>query len=194
MAGPTKLNFKIYQGSTFSEIIRWESATKVYKNITNISKSAPVVITSVSHGIPNDWRIKVSSVLGMKELNSSEYVTSGSVTSSTVSINDINASGYADYISGGVLEYQQPVSLNGLTARMQIREKLSSDIVIQSLTTENGMIVLDNVNSTITISIPATTTATYTFKTAVYSIEIINGDVVTVLANGTISLEQEVTR
>ena len=52
MATPAKINFKVYQGSTFLEVLRWESALKAYRNITNITKSAPVVITSAAHAIP----------------------------------------------------------------------------------------------------------------------------------------------
>jgi hypothetical protein len=42
MTAPTKANLKIYQGSTFREVFRWESYTKVYVPITGISKTAPV--------------------------------------------------------------------------------------------------------------------------------------------------------
>ena len=60
MTAPVKTNFKIYQGSTFTEVLRWESYTKVYKTITNITKTAPVVITAIGHGMPVGWRAKVS--------------------------------------------------------------------------------------------------------------------------------------
>ena len=43
MATPTKVNFKIYQGGTFNEVLRWESATKGYAPITNIINAAPKV-------------------------------------------------------------------------------------------------------------------------------------------------------
>lgn len=91
MATPVKKNFKVYQGSTFTEILRWESPTKVYKSISSISKTAPIVITAVAHGIVVGWRCKVSNVLGMKEINSDEYIQATSVTSDTITINSINA-------------------------------------------------------------------------------------------------------
>jgi hypothetical protein len=43
---PAKINYKIYQGSTFQEAYRWESETKTYLHITNIAKSAPCIITT----------------------------------------------------------------------------------------------------------------------------------------------------
>lgn len=194
MVAPAKLNFKIYQGSTFNEVLRWESSTKVYKTITAVAKSAPLIITAPAHGIPVGWRAKVVGVGGMKELNTDEYVIVSEATSDSVTINAINSLGYTTYTSGGVLEYNQPMSLSGITARMQIREKLNSTTTIDSLTTENGGIVVSDVNKTITINISATTTEAYNFKSGVYSLELISGATVIPFVHGSISLDKEVTR
>ena len=196
MTAPVKLNLKVYQGSTFKEVLRWESSTKVYAAITAITKSAPIAITSVAHGIPVGWRTKITNVLGMKEINSAEtYHTVTATTTDTVTINTVNALGYTDYVSGGVLEYNQPVDLTGMTARLQIRDKLTSDVVLLSLTTENAGIVIDNVLKTITLAITATATAAFTFTTGVYSLELQNvaGDVFP-FTTGSVTVVQEVTR
>lgn len=195
MTAPVKLNYKIYQGSTFRESLRWESATKVYVPITNITKTAPMIVTATGHNAPAQWRVKITGVVGMKEANSVEYVTSSAVDTNTLTFNHINASGYTAYTSGGILEYNQPVNLAGYTARMQIREKLTSDVVIQELTTTNGKIVLDNVQKTIQFSLTAAETAALSFNTAVYSLELVSsGGEVTQLLTGTLTLVKEVTR
>ncbi len=194
MTSPVKLNLKIYQGSTFRQVLRWESSTKVYVPITNITKSAPVVITAVNHAAPLGWRVKVVGAGGMKEINQLDYQTVTDKTTDTVTLNQINSLGFSTYTSGGVLEYNQPVQLTGYTARMQIRAKLDSDTVLHSLTTENGGILLDNVAKTITMYIPDETTQTFTFKAAVYDLELISGGEVTALASGSITLVREVTR
>lgn len=196
MVTPVKLNLKVYQGSTFREILRWESSTKVYAAITAITKSAPIVITAVAHGIPVGWRAKVTNVLGMKEVNSTEtYHTVTGTTTDTVTINAVNALGYTDYTSGGVIEYNQPVDLTGMTARLQIRDKLASDTVLLELTTENSGIVIDTVLKTITLVITATATAAFTFTSGVYSLELQNssGEVFP-FTTGNVSVVQEVTR
>jgi hypothetical protein len=55
--------------------------------------------------------------------------------------------------------------------------------------------VLDNTAKTITITISADQTALLTFKTAVYSLEMVSLDgVVTEIMGGKITLEPEVTR
>lgn len=192
---PIKLNLKIYEGSTFTQVLRWESATKVYAPITNITKSAPVVITAVNHGIPVGWRTRVTNVAGMKELNNSEtYHTVTATTQDTVTLNQINSLAYTTYTGGGVLEYNQPVNLAGYTARMQIRAKVNSDTVIHTMTTENGGIVFDNTLKTITLTIPDEVTETFNFVSAVYSLELVLGGSVISFATGAVSLQREVTR
>lgn len=193
---PVKLNFKVYQGSTFNEVLRWESSKKIYKPITSITNTAPAIITSTTHGVPDGWRIKVTNAGGMSEINSTEvYHQASVVDTNTVELNAINAIGYKTYTSGGVIEYNEPVDLAGYTARMQIREKIDSTEVIKELTTENNGITVNNTTKTININISATDTAAFTFASAVYSLEMVSGTgVVTPLAGGNLSLVREVTR
>lgn len=195
MTAPTKVNFKIYQGSTFKEVLRWESSTKAYAPITGITKSAPMVVTSTAHGIPVGWRGKITNVVGMKEVNSTEvYHTVTAATTNNFTINAVNSLGYTDYTSGGVFEYNVPTSLAGMTARMQIRTKLEDTAVILELTTENGGILIDNALGTITIVITAIATAALTFTSAVYSLELIDGAEVIPFIYGSINLSKEITR
>lgn len=196
MQTPVKYNLKIYQGGTFRDSLRWESSTKVYKPITAVAQSAPIQITAVCHGLPNGWRAKVTGVKGTVQINSDELYRKATVVSADViEFNEVNAAGYSAYISGGILEYNQPVDLTGATARMQMRGKLTDTEVLLELTTENGGIVIDNTDKTITIVISATATAALTFTSAVYSMEIItqSGDVIPFIT-GTVSVVQEVTR
>jgi hypothetical protein len=196
MSTPAKINFKLYQGSTFNEVLRWESSLKTYATITGISKSAPLVVTAPAHGVPVEWRVKFTNILGMTDLNSTDtYYQATSVTSDTITINDINSLGFKTYTGGGVIEYNTPISLTGFTARMQIRSKIDSATVILELTTENSFINISNITKTITLTIPSTTTSGFTFSTAVYSLELISsGGQVTPFCDGTITLVKEVTR
>lgn len=191
-----KINFSMSQGSTFNEVLRWESSEKVYRPITGITKQAPISITAVAHGLVTGWRIKLTDIAGMKELNSSSNIHTCTVTDiDTISINNINSLSYTAYTSGGVIEYNKPIDLAGMTAKMQLRTKIDSDVVIHELTTENAGIVLDNVTKQIKLNIPAATTASFNFTTAVYNLEIIDQvGVVSSFARGTITLTKEVTR
>lgn len=196
MSAPAKLNFKIYQGATFNEVLRWESSVKVYKPITSIPKGAPLVVTAPTHGVPVEWRVKFTNILGMADLNSTDtYHQVSSVTTDTLTINSINNLGYKDYTSGGVVEYNLPVDMAGYTARMQIREKITDTAVILELTTENSGIIINNTTKSITINISAIATAALTFNTAVYSLEMVSsGGQVTPFIGGSLTLVKEVTR
>jgi hypothetical protein len=196
MASPAKLNLKIYQGSTFNEVLRWESSKKIYKSITGISNAAPCVITCASHGVPNGWRIKITNVVGMTDINNTEtYHIATKLTSDTIELNAVNSLGYKTYISGGVIEYNEPINLTGYTARMQLRAKIDDTTTLDEYTTENGKLVINTTDFTVGLGVSATTTAAYTFNSAVYSLELVSaGGVVTPLATGTITLVKEVTR
>lgn len=195
MVAPTRVNYKVYQGSTFGEDLRWESDTKVYKTITAISKSAPLTVTAVGHGMPEGWRFKLTNILGTVELNSdTNYHIATTVATDLLTVNAVNSLAYTTYISGGVVEYNEPVDLAGMTGRMQIRSSVESTAVIYEATTANGGVVLNNTTKIITLTIPATTTALFAFSSAMYSLELINGTEVIPLLSGNLTLVKEVTR
>jgi len=194
MSEPVKVNFKIYQGSTFTRVLRWELPTIVYKTISAVYLEAPLRVQAVAHGIPTGWRCKLADIGGTKELNTDDYLYVTSSITDVVTFNAINAKGYTAYTSGGTLYYNEHKNLAGLTARMQIREKVSSTTTLLELTTENGGIVIDNVAKTITINITATQTTALSFKSAVYSLEVIDGTTVIPFIYGSITLDVEITR
>jgi hypothetical protein len=194
---PAKLNYKIYQGSTFQETYRWESETKVYVPISAIAKSAPCVITTTSaHTLPIGWRFKVAGG-GMKELypTSDTYHIATGTTSTSVTINQVNSLAYTTYTSGGIIEYNQPVDLANYNARMQIRETVDSPTVIYEASSASGQIVLNNTSKTITVTILGNITQTFNFSTAVYSVELFDSanNILSFLV-GNLTLVPEVTR
>lgn len=196
---PAKISYKIYQGSTFQETLRWESETKQYAPISTISNSAPcVVTTSSAHGVPLNWRVRITGVTGMKDINTisddAYYLVTGK-TSSTLTLNQVNSAAYGAYTSGGIVEYNTPIPITGYSAQMQIRETLESTTVIHELTTANGGIVIDPVNFTISLNISSAVTGTFNFDSAVYSCELVdNQSNVIPFLTGSISLVKEVTR
>ncbi|TXH14228.1 MAG: hypothetical protein E6R03_09740 [Hyphomicrobiaceae bacterium] len=87
-----------------------------------------------------------------------------------------------------------PINLTGYTARMQIRKGGGAPELQISLTTGGGGIVLGGVAGTITITIPASDTATMDAKSYVYDLELVSGSgVVTKLLKGIVSVAREVT-
>lgn len=86
------------------------------------------------------------------------------------------------------------IDLSGYSARMQIRKRMNDSNAILEATTENGYITLGGNAGTVTISIPASVTATLDAVEAVYDIELVNGSIVTRLVEGTVEVSPEVTR
>jgi hypothetical protein len=195
MSTPAKLNFKMYAGTNFNEVLRWESSLKTYVPITAITNSAPVVITAPNHVITNEWRVRLTNIVGMTELNNTEtYYQITGVASNTLTINTINSLAFKPYVSGGIVEYNTPVDLTGYTAKMQIRPNVDSSTLIYEMTTSNGGITIDNTNKKITLFIPATVTSTFNFTTAVYALEIYAGTTSFVLIYGSMGLTKEVVK
>ncbi len=195
-------DFAIKQGSSWSRVLRWESPTITYKPITAITKSAPVAITATGHGIPDGWRVNIQSVQGMKQINADnippktkDYHKATVVDANTISLNDVNALEYSTYTSGGVIAFNTPIDLTGYTARMQIKAKLADATNILELTTENGGIAVNNTDKTTTVTLTAAQTTALTFKSAVYSLEMVaSGGQVTEVMSGSVTLDKEVTR
>ena len=88
------------------------------------------------------------------------------------------------------------VNLTGCTARMQIRKAVNDSAVLDTLTSENGRIVIhEPLNGKFKIVISAAISTAYLFTSAVYDLEIIFTDqsVVRVI-EGCIYAVPEVTR
>ncbi len=94
------------------------------------------------------------------------------------------------WTAGGI-----PVDLTGYKGRMQIRPDIDSNIVIHSLTSENGGIVFSPSTGTFDLYISATDTSAFDFVSAVYDLELVapNNDVYRVI-EGEVTLSKEVTR
>jgi hypothetical protein len=193
-------DFVIQQGKTFPQVLRWECLPIIYKPITAISKTAPVRITAVGHGIPAGWRAVVVSAKGMTQINAEntppkdgDYHQATVIDVDNVEFNDVNAADFKTYLSGGYLQYNTPVDLAGFTARMSIKDKIGGTELVR-LDTTNGGIAIDNVLKTITITMSATATAALTWKKAVYDLELVSASgVVTELLKGTVTVAKEVT-
>lgn len=97
---------------------------------------------------------------------------------------------------------KRPVDFTDKKLRMQIRSKLKSENYIIELNTENGGIVLGcpPSNGEFLIYIDSNTTTSFSFKNAVYDLEMITENpncddiIVQRIMYGNIKLNQEITR
>lgn len=194
------LDLVITKGKTFTYVVRWETDVITYAAISAITQTAPVNITSASHGVPGGWRVAVVSAKGMTQINAAgdppkdkDYRTATVSSASALQLNSVNASGYKAYTSGGYVQYFTPAALAGFTARMTVKDKVGGTELI-SLTTANTKIVVDDVLKTITLSVGAVETAALAFSKGVYDLELVSATgVVTALLAGKVNVAAEVT-
>jgi hypothetical protein len=198
-----KQNLVITQGNTFSMQVRWELPELTFKTVSAVTNAAPPVVTCSNHGVPDNWRGAFTNVGGMDEINAddpesvvaADFYEIDYVDANSFKLKGVDATGYGTYTSGGVLRFYAPVNLAGYTARMHIRQALTSTTTLLELTTENGRIAIDETNYVITLTITAADTEDLTFASAVYSLELVSGSgAVTTLLEGTVKLNKEITR
>lgn len=86
-------------------------------------------------------------------------------------------------------------ALSGYSGRMQIRPLYNSSTIYVDATTSNGLITILGSQGQVTVTIPATTTDSYSWDGGVYDLEVDNnaGDVIR-LVSGSVSLSKQVTR
>lgn len=87
-----------YNGMSLQTLRRSTSAS-----ISGITQANPCVITtSAPHGINVGSRIALSGIVGMTQLNGTTQTVSA-VTSTTLTLGDVNSTGYTAYSSGGTI-------------------------------------------------------------------------------------------
>jgi hypothetical protein len=197
----TKYDLRIEQGKTTRRIIRWETTPLIYKAISSISNTAPVSITASNHLVPSGWRVAVTGVKGMEEINckgnpprQGDYHRATYVGPNEITINDISAADYDTYTSGGYLVYYTPMPLVGYSARMKIKDKVGGT-VLEELTSDAGEIAIDTNNYTITVTVSAAQSEAYTWMRGVYDLEMFIGspEEVTAILTGAVLVTKEVT-
>jgi hypothetical protein len=93
----TDLKFRFYKSTGI--------ITEADKTITAITQTVPAQVTSAAHGYNNGDEVFINDVAGMTQINGRSYIVANKSTN-TYELNDefgnqINASGYSAYTSGG---------------------------------------------------------------------------------------------
>lgn len=152
----------ILRGETLSFDVLWETDQIIYKPITaiDLSHGAPR-LTAIGHGAVSGWYGAVTRVLGMRQINAessppsdSDYHRLTVIDVDTVELNDVDASGFSAYTSGGFLQFNAPQDLTGYTARMQVRTREGGELLMSSDVADTP---LDIINLTVSASLKKTT-------------------------------------
>jgi len=114
---PKPIPFDITKGETFTMVVQWETDPTIFKAITAISKTAPVVLECIGHGMVNGRKAAITNALGMVEINATANNVRERDRHAVTVIDpdhlsmDIDATGFHTYTGGGVLQYQTPGDL-----------------------------------------------------------------------------------
>ena len=192
MADKTE-DLELQQGKTQPLVLRCEAAPIVYKAITAISLSygAPR-LTVTGHGLPNGWRLWVTRVQGMKQINSENtdpdagaHYVGTVIDADTLELNEVvpvddNDREWPTYTGGGFIQYLTPMDLTSYAARMDIRDKKNGNTVLFSMTSANNLIDIDTTLKTVTLFFDAIDFTSLVWKKGYYELELFK----TVTRNG----------
>ena len=187
----------IIAGATFSNKFHWYAGGKFMAPIEEIIVGYPTIIKVTAHGLPtiSDTPVILSGIDGAKILNSVEL---GIEEAAWLDVDhfEMPVSTVKDCweVGSGELTYFKPTDITGYTARMQIKERWQSDIVILELTTENGGIILTVEDAGIQLTIVPAATEALKFKKGVYDVKMISpGTEVTRVFEGSVLVHRETT-
>lgn len=192
----------IRRGETFSLAVRWETEPWLYAAIVSIALTAPVLITSAAHTIPNGWRVAVVGAKGLAQLNAknnppkpSDMRRATVVSGTQIEFNEISAAEFtAHRASTGYLAWLTPHTLSGYTARMQIKDRVGGTVLHSMTSAVDGGILINDADKVIELLIDEPTTAAFAWPSGVYDLELISpGGVVTALLMGAVTVGAEVT-
>lgn len=178
-----KLRISIRKGETVAIPLRIATSTLTYKAITAITRSAPVSITSPSHGATDGWEAAVMDVVGMREINAennppaeNEFRPVTVVDANTVQFNGLSSASFRAYTSGGYLVYYEPLDLSGYSsARMSVKSSVDDEVEFLSFTTANSRLELDSGTQTLWVRMTDTDSAAITQDEGVFDIELVDG-------------------
>ena len=202
MAAALQHDIEIRRGATFVLPVRWEKEPWLYAAISSISLTAPASITSAAQAIPDGWNVAVVDAKGLTQLNAKNNPPKASdmrratvVSSTVIQFNEISAAAFGKHTpSTGYLAWMTPHSLNGYTARMQIKDRVGGTVLLSLTSAADGGITLDDTGKVIEITITAEQAEAITWTSGVYDLELVSaGGVVTALLEGAVSVGTEVT-
>jgi hypothetical protein len=201
-------------GDTYSRVVRWaDGDVLVKKAITGITRARIAVITAVGNGLQNGWPFTIQSVVGMMEINNVVLETNengapksfgtgangkltyeaSAVTADTVSLNDVNSLDFTAYSSGGVIIYETPKSLAGLTAKMMFKSDPDDVTALVTLINTDG-IVIDDSAKTIIFTLSSARSTTLGTGVFYFDLQLTDaGGIVTTIVKGTLTLTKQTT-
>ena len=177
----------IQRGSTFEFEVLWAHATEfTYKAITAISLTfGPPRLTIATHGIPPGWPVAITRVSGMRQINAESSPPSGKdyhtvkvIDANTIELNDVDATGFSAYTSGGFVQFKTPIDFASYTFRTDIKDKVGGTVLASSEVSDAPLNIITitptPAESKLLLSIIATATAAIAWNKGVTDLEAVS--------------------
>jgi hypothetical protein len=188
----------IEQGATFIHTFHWYGGGKYMSPIEHIEVGYPTKITVTDHllNAESPTPVIISGVVGCPDLNSED---TGIEPAFRIDDNtfEMPVSTVADDWKEGTGEitYFMPTDRTGYTGRMQIRKNWHTEEIIHECNTTNGGMLLNPIDGSIQLTIPAAVTATMKFVNGVYDVDLVDpAGLVWRVFKGTVKFHKEITR
>lgn len=181
----TKYDIKIDQGATFSTQLTWTTGLAV--SVTGVASTDTFTAAGVQLSNGQAVFVRVDGGLGNLATHAICYVRDASANTFKLALTSGGSA--INLTTNGSATLWRCVDLTGYTARMDIKATGQTTV---SLTTENSRITL-GADGTITLSIPATTTATMGAGVYAYDLELVSGSTVTRVIEGAATVSANIT-
>jgi hypothetical protein len=129
----------------------------VEKTITGATKANPVVITATAHGFSNGDKVRITSVVGMTELNGLVYEVANKTTD-TFELKNTDGTAYKTYISGGIAKLCA-TTITGLShLEGKTVDILADGAVHVQRVVASGQVTLTRTSSVVHVGLPYSST------------------------------------
>lgn len=181
-----KLNVQARLGASTDIAMRLETGELRFVSISGMSKTAPLRVTAISHGIPDLWYAAVIDARGMTEVNAADsnslrdadFRQLTVVDANTVDFLGVSSASFRAYTGGGYLAYYVPMDLSGYTAaRMDIKRKVGGAVEL-ALNTTAGTLEIDAAANAVWIRLGETDIVSLVARKYVFDIELISATAV----------------
>lgn len=170
---PALMPLSLVRGTTYRDTRRLMQPQWIYRDISAISRTAPIRLTVPAHGLVSTWPIWVTGVTGLVELNHQPGKQNPHraevIDPDTLEINKLSGT-QADPV-GGQLIYRAPVDLTGAQPRLVIREREDGGEELLTLSAGAGISIVSP--GTLAVEISAENTAGLAWQSAWYYLEVI---------------------
>lgn len=181
---------KLTAGSTYRDTLHWATEECLFVT-ASVVPGAPLRLFAPGHTLPHGWPIVY--IEGHPSISPQQVHTVAVIDADTLEIPCLNGAHYR--AAGVVIRALKPVELAGYSARMQIRDKSGAVLLeLDSATLTGARIIIDDTNKTILREIPADVTASLTWSSGVFDLEMSQGDYVVKIDSGPVVVQSEVTK